>query len=364
MSKYDTRLHYLYENSSPCYRRILSEFKAKFESFLESFSACIVEISSEKLDINKSIKSIHAVSKNYKNLLSVFVLQLEQEGKWVEDDLELNSLNAELIDSLKKIDNFISRGLAFIIASAYGKHSSWDYLQDLAKDLVLCIAKASNFWGKRLALDTKIRYNITVKSTRSINDEILGSLQALCSITNHILSALLQLKSNLYYNTSQLYFNSVNYLAHLREQTFTPGIEYTKAIQNIQDLKLSERKIDEQRLQIQSLEKELAESISNTTKANNQVRELENLIAAVEQNLDQKADEIGKSIFEETEIISEDVKNGVQRVALRLTDSQGEAVPISSLKVENDLYEKIKEVAVIKINQLAEKMNSELRFAF
>ncbi|CAG9326812.1 unnamed protein product [Blepharisma stoltei] len=362
--KYSTRLQFLYENSNPSYRRILAEFQKRYETFLENFSIGIKELTMEKLDANKVIKSVDDISRNYKALLSILILQLQQEGKWVEDSAELNSLNQELIDCLKKIDSYIGRGLAFVIASSYGKHSCWDLLQDLTKNLVQSITKCSNFWGKRLALDTKLRYKITVKSTRSINDEILGSLQALCSVVNHICSALLQLKSNLYFNTSQLYFNSVSYLTNLREISYTPGIEYSKAIQNVQDLKLSERKIDEQRLQIQRLEKELEKSQTCTEKANNEVRQLQNILVAIEQNAEKSEEEVGKNIFQESEPISEDVKNGAQKVALRLTDSNGEPVPISTLNVESDLYEKIKEVAILQINKLAEKVNNNEIYMF
>ena len=93
-----------------------------------------------------------------------------------------------------------------------------------------------------------------------------------------------------------------------------------------------------------------------------EVIKIENELAAVEQNLERKAIESGNDILHEPEPISEDVKNGAQRFALRLTDSKGEPIPISTLTVDNDIYLKIQEIAIYKINELAEqfKLNNQI----
>ena len=190
----------------------------------------------------------------------------------------------------------------------------------------------------------------------------MADLQNLIHLLNQICSEILQLRPNFYYSLNPLYSFTSNYLSDLRKTSYLPGINYSQSLENVKTLNNFETKIKDLTQTMNSLEKQNFFLLKEIETYKAEVIKIENELAAVEQNLERKAIESGNDILHEPEPISEDVKNGAQRFALRLTDSKGEPIPISTLTVDNDIYLKIQEIAIYKINELAEqfKLNNQI----
>lgn len=222
------------------------------------------------------------------------------------------------------------------------------------------ICECSKSWGKRLALDTRLNYVSAVWSPRGINDEIILSLEKITSYSSSVCSNILQLKSNLYFHHSAHYTRTRDYLRGLAQIKSPPGIYYTESLENKKNLLHYENTINEQsaKLELNENKTKLLENQVKTMK--DEIIQLENDNAAIEQNSGGcEPPEKGPLLFEDADSLSEDVKSGAQRLAIRLTDSAGEGIPTSSLTIENDIAQRLKELALTKIQQLSEQLNNK-----
>jgi chromosome segregation ATPase len=350
-----TRMEFLQPSNKPAYDRILQHIHSKLDNLWTEFDSFINELSKEELLSLSLYHQFKRVQNSYSNFCSSLALYLDYELKFASDSHELQSVNSEIIFTNSCINLTLSRILSFIEIASIHESLSWSSIQELVKKLSSHFNEIFKIWSKRLAMDTRIRYNVPVKSTRSINDAIQSSLSEFSSTFGQAVSTFLQLRGSWYYFYNRRYKNTVLYLQRLRDAKYQPGIPYDQAHSNLEKLKGTEVIVDEQRLEILSLQKDIEVSRKETQKVKEQVIQLENECAALEQNLSRGETETGPSLVKEPEVLSEDVRNGAQRLAVRLIDSLGEAVPVSQLTIERDLIEKMKKTAEERIREMADE---------
>ena len=362
LNKYCTRLDLLHSNSNKTCKKIVSEIWKNAEKLNQNYSG-LIKIITDKQFFNTSeiIKCLGRVESNFIYFFRLIKLELVREEDIIQDFDKISKINNDLSNFLAKIGNLISRGISFIMCSAYSKHSLWNKIQEICKNLNSSVVDIEKNLKERLALDKILKYKVIVKDTQQINEDILIEFQRFSSFFNHFCSEIMQLRSPFYYSLNPLYHSTSTYLQDLRKNSSIPGIPYVQSLENLKLLTNNEIKIKEQFQSIQNVEKQNHNLQKEIDKYKAEITKFENELAAVEQNLERRV--IGdltdaKQILHEHESISDDVKNGAQRFALRLTDFHGEAIPISTISVNNDIYLKIQEIALNKINELAEKIKN------
>ena len=362
LQAYCLRLDALYCNSNPSCQKIVSEITQYSDRLYETYSQVIKHITDKDQVNSLIVTSLGKLETSIVYFFRLLKLEISKEHAIVQDFDKVSNVNKCLSSYLDKIAILLSRGISFIICSAYTKHNLWTKMQEISKSLTSTIIEAGKALSERLLLDQTIKYKINVKDAQGINDDLLTEIQNLTGLLNRVCSEVMQLKPNFYYSLNPLCQFTSKYLSGLREISGTPGIPYSESLENVERLGLNDIKIKEQAQNIGNLEKNNANLIREIEKYKAEITKIENELAAVEQNLERKAIESGSGILHEHETISEDVKSGAQRFALRLTDSNGEPIPISTLSANNDLYLKIQELAINKINELAEQIKKTNRY--
>lgn len=353
---YCLRLELLFQSSPPSCKKILQELRKSAEKALENYSELIRIVIEVPQDYSGIIQFLGKFETYIVYFFRILKLAISKEEYLVHDPEKISKANNEILSHLRKIGILISRAISFLICSAYTKHSTWGKLQDLAKSFTSTVTEAFNVLTSRLLLDKVVKYKAIVKDTQPVNNEINKQIQQFTIFLSTICSEILQLRPNFYYSLNPLCKMTSNYLQSLREIPHTTGVPYSQSLENVESLLQAESKIKEQSQNISSLEKNNSNLVREIEKYKAEVTKIENELAAVEQNLDRKTIEPGNGILHDHESISEDVKSGAQRFAMRLTDVNGEPVPLSALNLSNDLYLKIQELAINKINELSEQI--------
>lgn len=357
--KYSERLENLFFNSSPNNKKLISIFTDFSKRFCDNYKQSVSILCEKTCSSNEILKILAKEENDVIYLLRVIKTIISKEDEIISDYEKANKINNELMMNIEKVRVFVSRGVGISAAAAFTKQSLWGKVQDICKNLVLAIGDMAKILIERLSLDKYLKYSTGVKDVSLINDDIVLAVNALTSFLSHFCSEIMQLKAPFYYSTSPFYHSTANYLTSLRQISQTPGIPYQTALVNVKTLSIQDRKLTENTQTIANLEKNNQGLQKDIEKYKAEVLKIENELAAVEQNLERKVLESGKDLLHEPESISEDVKNGAQRFALRLTDFNGEPTPLSTLTVSNDLYLKIQEIAVSRINELAEQLKIE-----
>jgi hypothetical protein len=358
LKNYCLRLDIVYNPPNPLCKKILLELNVSSGKFAGLIEELVNVLSQKSFENSVAIKVLNKIRNCSGYFFRLLTLELQLEQEIISGSENYYQVNKDLCDYLAKIEVLMSRGIGLVVGNAHTKHSLLPKIQDIAKSLTNVIIETNKTLVERLSLDRNLKYKNTVKDTQNLNDDIISDLQKLSVLLNHICSEIIQLRSNFYYCLNPLYQNTVNYLQDLRKIPNTPGIPYSQSLENVKFLQISETKIKDQLQTISILEKQNSILQKDIEKYKEDITKIENELAAVEQNLERKNIEFGKDILHEPESLSEDVKNGAQRFALRLSDFNGEPIPISTLTVKNDLYLKIQELAINKINELSERIKN------
>jgi len=349
LEKYSVRLSYLFEGTSSEFQQIVKEIKNKTPVVSKNLKSLVESL--ETLSLKDLLGNFNEFMVSLKSYLHFVMIQLSNEADYIENKTEVQNLNNSLCEAYKNLYELLSPLLNY--SSVQLLYPECEPVKEFTESFLDKFSELSKLWGRRLSLDLHLHYTLQVKSTKTLNEELQNCFSCLEAEFINIYSVFSKTENSLYYNLSPFYQSSCEYLQSLRNTHYEPGINYYTSLSNSKQLKESEQRLDEQRLEILGLKKELKESFEETKHCREKVVALENEMAAIEHNIGLKEDTQGRQLVEDPESLSENVSNGVQRLAVRLIDSQGQPVPVSELQIQNDVYNKLRSSALAKINQLS-----------
>ena len=304
------------------------------------------------------IEKLKITVAHLKTFSSFFLVFQKAEAKLVQNPQELKQINSELASAtgtiLRLFEDFCGAATAGFCLS---KKSAWSHAVKLSKSLHVSTRQISIVWAKRLAMDPRLQYPQNLRAVKAMNEGVLSSLTNVVSVFDQICSAGALLEdisdSCWFFLLSPFYSRGRRYLETIRQDSPSEGVPYLTALSNVESLRQMENALEEQKLEVASLEKQLADSHKEEEKIKATVRRMQNdmLVLASATQETQLSDT--KPLAREPDTISEDVRNGIQRMAARLIDFGGEALPIEKLTVEQDLLRQLRSRAVETIRQLS-----------
>lgn len=353
--KYCTRLNALHISSLSSTKQLVSlihshsvKVTASYENLVKAFTS-----NTPRSEILAQLERFSSYCTYFFRLL---VLELNHQTMIVDDPRKISKSNQNFQVILNKISITVSRIISFLITSGCSYQSLWSRVQDSSHNLVSQIIQAIEILSSRLIQDKTLQFKDNLKELEVVIQSLQDDLKLIPSALNQFYSELMQVKPYFYYSLNQNHLSTLSYLHKLRSLPQSSGVSYQASLKNLTLLSQFEDKNKKQTESIQILEKSNSALNLEINKLKSEITKIENELAAVEQNLERKNCENGAELLSEPEIISEDVKSGAQRFAVRLTDCRGEPVPLSELNVKNDAYLKIQELAVNKIQELAYKL--------
>jgi hypothetical protein len=349
--KYCTRLNALHISSLSSVKKIVSLIQSQSLVLSADFEKCLKSFAQ---GVNKELlKDLKKLEKSIFYFFRLVVLELDHQTLTVEEPSKIFKVNQEMQKGFLKVSRTLVRILTFFHVGGASVQSFWHRIQECCHLLVSEITELVHLLSSRLALDKTLRLKSNLKEQEVITESLQKDLQQIPSSLSQFYSELMQIKPNFYYSLSSSNQTTINYLKTLRSFPPSEGVSYSKALEDVKILQETQEKIKDQVLSIQTYEKNNFSLQREINKLRADVTRLENELAAVEQNCERNTFETGNDLLHEPESFSEDVKSGAQRFAVKLTDCHGEPVPLSSLTVSNDVYLKIQEIAVNKIQELA-----------
>lgn len=353
LANYSTRLNAIHMASSPITKKIVSEITSQsrvltsmYEELIKSF--CEISPKAEVLKLLLKFESALVY------FVRIVKLEILKQCEIVVEFEKVNKSNQGFLKVIDRICRGVSRIIAFLTVSGSSFQCFWGRVQDCCRVLVVDCNEAVEIFESRLEIDKTLKYKGSLHELNIITERLSEDLKSIPVNLSQFYSEIMQIKPNFYYNMSSSHLNTTNYLQKLRNTPVSPGISFTQALVNLEELKNTNEKYIKQCEIISALEKNNQGLNKEIEKLRAEVIRIENELAAVEQNFERKTIETGGDLVPEPEAISEDVKSGAQRFALRLTDCNGEPVPLSQLTIANDAYLKIQEIAVHKIMEISQ----------
>ena len=353
--KYCTRLNALHISSLSSTKQLVSLIQSHSVKVTTSYENLVKAFTSNapKSEILTQLERFSSYCIYFFRLL---VLELNHQTMIVDDPRKISKSNQNFQVILNKISITVSRVISFLITSGCSYQSFWSRVQDSSHNLVSQIIQAIEILSSRLTQDKTLQFKDNLKELEVVIQSLQDDLKLIPNALNQFYSELMQVKPYFYYSLNQNNLSTLSYLHKLRSLPQSSGVSYQASLKNLSLLSQFEDKSKKQAESILILEKSNSALNLEINKLKSEITKIENELAAIEQNLERKNCENGAELLSEPEIISEDVKSGAQRFAVRLTDCHGEPIPLSEINVRNDSYLKIQELAVNKIQELAYKL--------
>jgi chromosome segregation ATPase len=321
------------------------------------------KLSADQSSVRSSVSELPGVLNACTEAVSCLVSRL---GKYLSAELgmverpqDLQSTNQLLLATANALEQLWSE------LSRYVKENNLKLSAKTWTQLCSKLSETSEVWTQRFELDLSVKYvGFRVKSTRAANEAAASSYQGLLSKASQLNQLLQQTQTDWSYFCSPMVRRASNYLTSLRKDRAVEGVPYQVALQNLVKLRQAEQVIDDQRFEMHELETQLDEARQNTQDAREALSQVENECIVMQQNAG-KTDILVEQcpLLKLPEELSEDVGIGAQRIAIRLTDSSGEPIPISRLSVETDLLAKMRESALHKLKELSARASKAEREA-
>ena len=302
-----------------------------------------------------SVQQTLAQLQNFHSYYGVFQ---KAESKLLQNSQELKQTNSELATATATFVGKLEELVSVVSAGFYlGKRQPWQRALSLSQYLLRCMKAIALLWTRRLSMDLRLQYPGSLKSVKLHNDGIVTQINNVCSQFEDVLSCVELMvgipEACWYFLMSPFYSRGRRYLETIKQAAAPEGVPYQTALTHVETLRDLESALEEQRLEVASLEKQLADKHKESEKTKATVRKLQNdvlVLASASQDAHLTDSE---PLVKEPDMISEDVRNGIQRIAARLIDFGGEALPIEKLTVEQDLIRQLRARAVETIRQLS-----------
>lgn len=359
---YSTRLNAIHMASSMATKKIVSEITSQTR-VLSSIYEELVKSFCENLSKDKVLRLLLKFDSALTYFVRIVKMEILRQGEIVVESEKISKCNQGFVKVIGKICRDVSRIIAFLGAGGSSFQCFWVKVQECCRTLVFNCNEAVEIFESRLVLDKTLKYKGSLQELSLITEKLSEDLKSIPGNLNQFYSEIMQIKPSFYYNLSSAHITTSNYLQKLRNSSISSGISYTDSLENINQLRTIEDNYKKQSETLNEAEKNNKGLVKEIERLKAEVVRVENELAAVEQNFERKTIETGGDLVPEPESISEDVKSGAQRFALRLTDCNGEPVPLSQLTVANDVFLKIQELAVhriMEIGQYVRKVNSNI----
>lgn len=307
---------------------------------------------------NSLLNSINHTLAQVKNYQSFYTVFQKSESKLMQNSPELKQINSELVTATVVFTDKLEVLVSILKAGFYlSRREIWCRGLRESKELLRSLKEVALLWGRRLGMDLRLQYPGSLKNVKLYNDTIVTQVNNVCSQFEDVLSCLELMttipESCWYFLVNPHYSRGRRYLETIKQVSAPEGVPYLTALEHVDSIRDLENALEEQKLEVASLEKQLFDKQKESEKTKATVRKLQNdvlVLASASQDAHLTETE---SIAKEPDIISEDVRNGIQRIAARLIDFSGEALPVEKLTVEQDLIKQLRARAVETIRQLS-----------
>lgn len=342
-----------------------SKLRSSVESSIQSAHSFVVKLRELRKGPDDLVKlrsslleSVQQTSAQLKNFQSYYIAFQKAEGKLMQNSQELKQVNSDLVVATAAFVGKFEGLIAMVCAGFYlAKKQPWQRALSLSQQLLRCMKEVALLWGRRLGMDLRLQYPGSLKSVKLHNDGIITQINNVCSQFEDVLSCV-ELMVSIpeacwYFLMNPFYSRGRRYLETIKQAAAPEGVPYLTALADVEAIRDMENALEEQKLEVASLEKQLADKQKESEKTKATVRKLQNdvlVLASASQDAHLTDSE---SLAKEPDIISEDVRNGIQRIAARLIDFGGEALPVEKLTVEQDLIRQLRTRAVDTIRQLS-----------